>query len=41
MEIVELAIEFEFNGQQNCIYPSLIVLNHELTLMNAFKSDCI
>ncbi|WPK13333.1 MBL fold metallo-hydrolase [Lysinibacillus louembei] len=34
MEIVELAIEFEFNGQKNCIYPSLIVLNNELTLVD-------
>ncbi|WP_107841275.1 MBL fold metallo-hydrolase [Metasolibacillus meyeri] len=34
MKIIELAIEFEFNGQRNCIYPSLIVLNHELTLVD-------
>ncbi|WP_042477503.1 MBL fold metallo-hydrolase [Bacillus ndiopicus] len=34
MEIIELAIEFEFNGQKNCIYPSLIIVNHELTLVD-------
>ncbi|PTF58497.1 hypothetical protein BUY04_01895 [Staphylococcus chromogenes] len=34
MEIIELPIEFEFNGQTNWIYPSLIVLNNELTLVD-------
>jgi|SRR5690625_3073489 len=34
MEIIELPIEFEFNGQTNWIYPSLIVLNDELTLVD-------
>ncbi|MGM1502299.1 MBL fold metallo-hydrolase, partial [Bacillus cereus group sp. BceL239] len=26
MKIIELPIEFEFNGQKQCIYPSLIIL---------------
>ncbi|MFE0508194.1 MBL fold metallo-hydrolase, partial [Peribacillus butanolivorans] len=26
MKIIELPIEFEFNGQKNYIYPSLIIL---------------
>lgn len=34
MKIVELPIEFDFNGQKNTIYPSLIVLNNELTLVD-------
>ncbi|MFS0907097.1 MBL fold metallo-hydrolase [Priestia aryabhattai] len=34
MKIVELPIEFEFNGQKNYIYPSLIILNNELTLVD-------
>ena len=34
MKIVELPIEFEFNGQKNHIYPSLIILNNELTLVD-------
>lgn len=34
MKIIELPIEFEFNGQTNCIYPSLIVLDNELTLVD-------
>lgn len=34
MKIIELPIEFEFNGQTNWIYPSLIVLNNELTLVD-------
>nr|WP_106779399.1 MBL fold metallo-hydrolase [Lysinibacillus timonensis] len=34
MKIIELPIEFEFNGQKNTIYPSLIVLNNELTLVD-------
>jgi len=34
MKIVELPIEFEFNGEKNCIYPTLIVLDDELTLVD-------
>ncbi|KOO51664.1 MBL fold metallo-hydrolase [Viridibacillus arvi] len=34
MKIIELPIEFEFNGQKNHIYPSLIILNDELTLVD-------
>lgn len=34
MKILELPIEFEFNGQKNHIYPSLIILNNELTLVD-------
>ncbi|SOC15395.1 glyoxylase-like metal-dependent hydrolase (beta-lactamase superfamily II) [Ureibacillus xyleni] len=34
MKIIELPIEFEFNGQENTIYPSLIILNNELTLVD-------
>ena len=34
MKIIELPIEFEFNGQKNSIYPSLIILNNELTLVD-------
>jgi len=34
MKILELPIEFEFNGQRNTIYPSLIVWNNELTLVD-------
>ncbi|PGC40743.1 MBL fold metallo-hydrolase [Bacillus pseudomycoides] len=34
MKIIELPIEFEFNGQRNYIYPSLITLNNELTLVD-------
>lgn len=34
MKILELPIEFEFNGQKNYIYPSLIILNNELTLVD-------
>ncbi|MFE6167450.1 MBL fold metallo-hydrolase [Viridibacillus arvi] len=34
MKILELPIEFEFNGQKNHIYPSLIILNDELTLVD-------
>ncbi|HDR4111481.1 TPA: MBL fold metallo-hydrolase, partial [Bacillus anthracis] len=25
MKIIELPIEFEFNGKKQCIYPSLII----------------
>ncbi|MGM7723677.1 MBL fold metallo-hydrolase [Metabacillus sp. Hm71] len=32
MKIIELPIEF--NGQKNTIYPSLIILNNELTLVD-------
>ncbi len=34
IEILELPIEFEFNGQMQRIYPSLIVLNDQLTLVD-------
>ncbi|MDQ1143812.1 glyoxylase-like metal-dependent hydrolase (beta-lactamase superfamily II) [Bacillus sp. SORGH_AS 510] len=34
MEILELPIEFEFNGQKNSIYPSLIIDNHDLTVVD-------
>ncbi|MGG0120204.1 MBL fold metallo-hydrolase [Bacillus paranthracis] len=34
MKIIELPIEFEFNGQKQCIYPSLIIVNDELTLVD-------
>ncbi|MFA2763164.1 MBL fold metallo-hydrolase [Bacillus pacificus] len=34
MKIIELPIEFEFNGQKQCIYPSLIILHNELTLVD-------
>ncbi|WP_439876125.1 MBL fold metallo-hydrolase [Bacillus mycoides] len=34
MKIIELPIEFEFNERKQCIYPSLIILNNELTLVD-------
>ncbi|HDX9651036.1 MBL fold metallo-hydrolase [Bacillus wiedmannii] len=34
MKIIELPIEFEFNGAKQCIYPSLLILNKELTLVD-------
>ncbi|MGE7881495.1 MBL fold metallo-hydrolase [Bacillus sp. NPDC094077] len=34
MKIIELPIEFEFNGRKQWIYPSLIILNNELTLVD-------
>lgn len=34
MKIIELPIEFEFNGQKQCVYPSLIILHNELTLVD-------
>ena len=34
MEIIELPIEFEFNGQKQKIYPSLIVTYIDLTLVD-------
>lgn len=34
MKIIELTIEFEFNNQINTIYPSLIVANNGLTLVD-------
>lgn len=39
MKVIELSIEFEFNGQKNYIYPSLIVLNNELTLVDTGYID--
>ncbi|MBS7528959.1 MBL fold metallo-hydrolase [Hazenella sp. IB182353] len=34
MKIIELPIAFEFNKQKNYIYPSLIILENELTLVD-------
>lgn len=34
MEILELTIEFDYNQQKQQIYPSLIILNKELTLVD-------
>ncbi len=34
MKIIELPIEFEFNGKKQCIFPSLIIVNDELTLVD-------
>ncbi|MBZ4222441.1 MBL fold metallo-hydrolase [Bacillus wiedmannii] len=34
MKIIELPIEFEFNGAKQCIYPSLIIIKNELTLVD-------
>ncbi|MEY8755672.1 MBL fold metallo-hydrolase [Peribacillus frigoritolerans] len=34
MKIIELPIEFEFNGQKNHINPSLIISENELTLVD-------
>ncbi|UOE62768.1 MBL fold metallo-hydrolase [Priestia filamentosa] len=34
MKIIELPIKYEFNRQKNCIYPSLIIVNKELTLVD-------
>ncbi|MDY7044471.1 MBL fold metallo-hydrolase [Virgibacillus sp. M23] len=34
MKIKELPIKFEFNGQNNYIYPSLLISNNELTLID-------
>lgn len=34
MKIIELHIDFEFNGQHQAICPSLIVLDNELTLVD-------
>ena len=34
MKIIELPIEFEFNGQKNHINPSLIISKDELTLVD-------
>jgi glyoxylase-like metal-dependent hydrolase (beta-lactamase superfamily II) len=34
MEIMELPIEFEFNGHKNHINPSLIISKNELTLVD-------
>ncbi|MDW7616764.1 MBL fold metallo-hydrolase [Peribacillus simplex] len=41
MKIIELPIEFEFNKQQNHIYPNLIILNNELTLVDTGYSDSL
>ena len=34
MKLVELPIKFEFNGQENWIYPTLIVQGEGLTLVD-------
>ncbi|MCW9129593.1 MBL fold metallo-hydrolase [Bacillus paramycoides] len=34
MKIIELPIEFEFNKKKQCIYPSVIIINNELTLVD-------
>lgn len=39
MQIIELPIGFEFNGQQQYIYPSLIEINLELTLVDTGYAD--
>ncbi len=39
MEILELPIEFEYNGQKNLIYPSLIISNNDLTLVDTGYSN--
>ncbi|WP_040979353.1 MBL fold metallo-hydrolase [Oceanobacillus jeddahense] len=39
MKIKELPIEFEFNGQKEYIYPSLIIWNSELTLVDTGYPD--
>ncbi len=39
MKILELPIEFDFNGQENWIYPSLIIINNELTLVDTGYMD--
>ncbi|MDV7764661.1 MBL fold metallo-hydrolase [Peribacillus sp. CSMR9] len=41
MKIIELPIEFEFNKQQNHIYPNLIILNNELTLVDTGYSNSL
>lgn len=34
MQIIELPIEYELNGQIDIIYPSLVIVNDELTLVD-------
>lgn len=34
MKIIELPIAFEYNGQTNTIFPSLIIVNDQLTLVD-------
>ena len=34
MKIIELPIHYEFNGQKDTIYPTLIIMNNELTLVD-------
>ena len=41
MKIIELPIEFEFNGQKNYIYPSLVILKDELTLVDTGYTNFI
>lgn len=33
-EIIELPIEYKLNGQIDIIYPSLVIVNDELTLVD-------
>ncbi|MDQ0225694.1 MBL fold metallo-hydrolase [Metabacillus niabensis] len=39
MKIIELPIKFEFNSQKNYLYPSLIIDNNELTLVDTGYSN--
>ncbi|MFE3974430.1 MULTISPECIES: MBL fold metallo-hydrolase [unclassified Peribacillus] len=41
MKIIELPIEFEFNKQQNHIYPNLIIMNNALTLVDTGYSNSL
>ncbi|MBM7646202.1 glyoxylase-like metal-dependent hydrolase (beta-lactamase superfamily II) [Scopulibacillus daqui] len=41
MKIIDLPIEFAYNGQKNIIYPSLIILNNELTLVDTGYTNFI
>ncbi|MCD4839031.1 MBL fold metallo-hydrolase [Neobacillus sedimentimangrovi] len=34
MKIIQLPIHYEFNGQKDTIYPTLIIMNNELTLVD-------
>ena len=39
LKIVELPIEFEWNGQTHTLYPSLMIVNQELTLVDTGYPD--
>lgn len=41
MEILELPIEFDFNGHKQRIYPSLIIFNDQLTLVDTGYPDLL